>query len=984
MLLRRRSIPAPPRASRRNAGVVVCLLVCSMLFASSPASADAVFQTQWGTASLRHPYDVATDDVGNVYVTDSSSARIRTYDSTGTQLLSWGGSGSGDGQFNFPRSIAVADDGSVYVADEGNNRIQKFAANGDFITKWGTAGAGQGQFNRPTGVDVDAAGNVYVADSRNNRVQIFDSAGGFVASWGTLGAGDGQFDGLTGIAVSSGNVYVSEVANRRVQRLSTDGTYITKWPILNVPGNLDTDAAGNVFVPDANTGDVTKYSPSGQTLLRWGRRGSGDGQFEVAQGVAVDAGGFIYVADTGNNRIQKFDSAAAYVAQWGLRSGEFANPWGIATDSRENVYVVDNGNNRIQKFTSAGAFLTAWGSRGSTNGQFNYPQSIAVDSQDNVYVTDGSNYRVQKFTSTGTHVTSWGSSGSGNGQFGRPQSVAVGPGDRVYVTDRGNNRVQVFDADGVFQFAFGSTGTGDGQFQGVTGIAVDHLGNAYVVDEDNHRIQKFAADGTFLKKWNGSPAFTYVREIDVDDDGHVFVADAGGDRIQMFDSEGNFMERWGSRGSGTGQFQFPQGVAAGRDGRIYVTDWGNHRVQRFVIRHALTVTRGGNGSGGVTSSSPGIDCGNDCSETYDHGGSVTLTAAPDASSTFTGWGGACSGTGSCQVTMDQAKSVTATFTLKTYALTVSKAGPGTGSLTSTPTGINCGSTCSATFNHGTTVTLTPTADSGFAFGGWSGDCTGSAACNVSMTQARAVTATFDDVAAPTSVVGAPTATTYDAAGWAASCSGDGGLCGTASDNAGPIAAVQWTLRRGTGLYWDGTAFAAPDPVFHEAVVTPTGDTTASWSAAFPFTQFPATDDYTATVRGRDAAGNAETPVSVAFGAYVPRGASITISQNSQPDSPASFGFTGDLGTFELVDNGVDPTLGSKTFVELSPGTYAVQQGRTKQWSLDGIECSGASSSTVHLKSRSATLHVQEGDSVHCTFATSPSGKGKPPGGGRPG
>ena len=166
----------------------------------------------------------------------------------------------------------------------------------------------------------------------------------------------------------------------------------------------------------------------------------------------------------------------------------------------------------------------------------------------------------------------------------------------------------------------------------------------------------------------------------------------------------------------------------------------------FIVPQTLTVTRAGGGSGTVTSAPAGIDCGSDCTQDYDTGVVVTLTAAPAASSTFTGFtGGGCTGTAAtCVVTMDVAKTVTATFALTPRALSVAKLGNGSGTVTSAPAGIDCGTDCAQDYDHGTTVTLTavPTAES--FFGGFSGGgCSGNAAtCTVSMTQARSVTATF--------------------------------------------------------------------------------------------------------------------------------------------------------------------------------------------------------------------------------------------------
>jgi hypothetical protein len=158
----------------------------------------------------------------------------------------------------------------------------------------------------------------------------------------------------------------------------------------------------------------------------------------------------------------------------------------------------------------------------------------------------------------------------------------------------------------------------------------------------------------------------------------------------------------------------------------------------------LTVSKTGTGSGTVSSVPGGIACGTACYGDFAEGQIVTLTAAAGTGSSFTGWSGeVCSGTEPCQVTMSQARSVTATFTLNTYSLSVTKAGTGGGTVTSSPAGINCGSTCSTSFSYNTVVTLSATADPGSTFTGWSGEgCSGTGTCQVTMSQARTVTATF--------------------------------------------------------------------------------------------------------------------------------------------------------------------------------------------------------------------------------------------------
>ncbi len=150
--------------------------------------------------------------------------------------------------------------------------------------------------------------------------------------------------------------------------------------------------------------------------------------------------------------------------------------------------------------------------------------------------------------------------------------------------------------------------------------------------------------------------------------------------------------------------------------------------------HALTVTRAGNGMGAVTSTPAGIACGADCSETYNYNTMVALTATPSTGSTFTGWSGACTGTGACTVTMTQARAVTATFTLVTFTVRVTRSGTGTGSVSGG--GINCPTTCSATVNYGSTITLAASPSTVDAtasrFTAWSGGgCTGTGGCTLS-------------------------------------------------------------------------------------------------------------------------------------------------------------------------------------------------------------------------------------------------------------
>jgi len=222
---------------------------------------------------FNHPFDIALDSSGNVYVADTDNHRIQKFTSSGQLLTKWGSGGSGDGEFNWPQRIVVDNNNYVYVADTKNARIQKFTSDGQFVSKWGSQGSGDGQFNSPYGIALDSS-SVYVADTDNHRIQKFTSSGQFLTKWGSGGIGEGQFSEPWGIALdSSGNIYVAEIFNNRIQKFTSSGEFITKW----------------------------------------GSLGSNAGEFSRPHAISINSDGKVYVSDTGNNRIQVF-KPASYVS----------------------------------------------------------------------------------------------------------------------------------------------------------------------------------------------------------------------------------------------------------------------------------------------------------------------------------------------------------------------------------------------------------------------------------------------------------------------------------------------------------------------------------------------------------------------------------------------------------------------------------------------------------------------------------------------
>jgi streptogramin lyase len=372
----------------------------------------------------------------------------------------------------------------------------------------------------------------------------------------------------------------------------------------NFVNGLAADSLGFLYVANGGTSKVQKFDALGNYLGQFGSFGSGDGQFGSLYGIVGDGAGNFYVSEHTGNRIQKVTSTGTYLMKWGTAGagpGQFNGPRGIAIDGEGNIYVADSGNHRIQKFTGTGTFVTQWGSYGPGNSQFDQPGGVVVDRDGFVYVSDVANHRIQKFTTSGAYVTQWGTYGPGEDELNNPNGLALDAVGNLYVTDAANDRVHKYTPAGVRITTWGSFGAGPGQFWVPGAITVDAEANVYVMDANNHRLQKFSGAGAVVDRWpavylrdlrgpEGSTTFGDPVAVAAGLDDAMYVVDASS--VVKVNSTGGEPIVWGSFGTGNGRFNFPAGVGSDRLGNAYVADTGNHRIQKLTSAGAYVTQWG--------------------------------------------------------------------------------------------------------------------------------------------------------------------------------------------------------------------------------------------------------------------------------------------------------------------------------------------------------------------------------------------------------
>jgi DNA-binding beta-propeller fold protein YncE len=428
-------------------------------------------------------------------VSEDIDNRVRVFTPTGALVRTIGsGPGTALGQVNAPRDAATDSAGNIYVADYNNNRVAKFSPTGAPLPGWGTRGSAAGQFIRPYGVEVDASNRVYVADSANGRIQQFTATGRYLRTYGADGTGPAQFFQLRRVAVGTGltpSVYGADLWGAKVLRFSQTGAYQQTFGggtgangSFNEPSGLAVD--GQLFVTDSVNQRVQRFdTATGEWQLSFGHRGWGKLDllgFNWPRDITIDhTTDTLWVADTKNSRLLQFTRngfpTGRFLGAVGTGTEQMHWPFGIVATGGD-VIVADTVNNRIQRWDLATG-TTLWTATGFTS-----PKDVAV-AGDTVYVADTIANRVVKLNAATGAVT------GGFGGLHQPEGIAVDAAGAIWIADTGTNRIVKYSAAGAQLLAFGTLGSGHGQFNVPSHLEIFN-GQLFVADTFNDRIEVYS------------------------------------------------------------------------------------------------------------------------------------------------------------------------------------------------------------------------------------------------------------------------------------------------------------------------------------------------------------------------------------------------------------------------------------------------------------------------------------------------------------
>jgi sugar lactone lactonase YvrE len=543
------------------------------------------------SAVLNSPIDVVVDTSDNIFFTDWLNNRVRKIDATGmiTTVVGDGVAGStGNGgpatasELGRPFRVTLDRNGNMYVASVVFQCICKVDNTGTITVVGGTGAYSIGAdgdggpataatMTSPCGLAVDTFGNIYFSDIGNDRIRKIDGTTGIISNYAANGvsgfSGDGgpavsaQISTPEGLAINpAGNLLICDPDNNRIRQVNPAGTMSTFAgqsalfgenfnaidAQLSGPANIATDAAGNIYIADANNNRIRKITASTgiiTTVAGSGTAGTSDGyngdnrtalsaNIYAPTAVTVDAAGNIYIADNSNNRVRKVSTTGIITTVAGTGTAGYSGdasaaitaklngPSGVAVDAAGNVYIADQLNHRIRKVDLSGIINTVAGTgtggytgdgSSAISAQLNYPSDIALDTIGNLYVCDYSNSCIRKvdtsgiittFAGTGTAGFSGDDGPASAARLSYPNGIKTDRYGDLIIADQYNNRVRIVYADGTITTIAGdgvAGFSGDGgpalaaKLYNAAGVAVNNAGDLFIADRGNNRIRKMQA-----------------------------------------------------------------------------------------------------------------------------------------------------------------------------------------------------------------------------------------------------------------------------------------------------------------------------------------------------------------------------------------------------------------------------------------------------------------------------------------------------------
>jgi len=552
-----------------------------------------------GFIYLVSPMGSTVDAAGNIYVADSTQDRVFKFDPNGQLLLSWGVTGSDDGQLDQPVDVALGSDGHLFVVDAGNNRVQKFSTDGDHLLSFGSIGINDGEFMTPLAITADANGRIYVAETNLfARVQAFDLQGNFIIEFGRFSDPSG-LNIPKGLAVTAdqtllvadqgdGVVYEYSMSGTRLQMISEMDNGVATFPLAG-PCDVDVDGDGNVYILDQQADGQILYRTDANFSLadiNRGRGGSSGLPFNNANSIGVDSSRKrVFLTDIGVGGVMRLTSGLESLWLVGSNTlsgiGQLGVPGGVALGPGNRIYISDQSNADIKVFSSEFSYADLTFSGATTgSGVLNQPSALAVNDEGEIFILDNQ-AAIKHYGSSGTFLNVFE---AGTNQL--YQDLYMEPDGSIWITIESITEPVMGGAVNLSSsFSLLGSFPTVANLQRPFGITRNANGDVLIVD--------FARDNVFR--------FTYTNDLTVvdgfavpddvpmqmdgprgiarDHRGNILVLDRNNHRVLKYGPQGTYIGAYGSHGSDMGEFGAPFAIAVDADGRIYVAEEENRRVQ---------------------------------------------------------------------------------------------------------------------------------------------------------------------------------------------------------------------------------------------------------------------------------------------------------------------------------------------------------------------------------------------------------------------